>query len=556
MKYTKTRTMTTMGSVMAGLLLGACSGAVSSGSDKDGDGKTDQENPKGGDVGGALAQDPATAMMRRITVSQYRNTIADVFGKDVTLPALELEPAAEGYTSVGASTVGTSRVGVERYQAAATSIAGQVFKNEAQRTRLVGCTPSSDNDTACMKSFLERLGRRLYRRPLSSQELSRLVTLGETLVKDNEDFWKGMEWATVALLQSPKFLYRSEFGEGSANGLRRFKGVELASRLSFFLANTSPDDELIEAGEAGKLDTTEGLRKHAQLLLESERSRRGFRTFFQELMRLDDPVVAQDLAKTVDLPASLFMATREQTLRTLEHAFFEEGADISEVLRSPVTFVNRSLAEHYGIDAPEGDNFSRVTMPTSGSRTGILGHASFLIKMSNQPNSAPTARGKFVREALLCQQVPPPPDGVNTELEEVDLSKPMTMRERLEGHRNNPACANCHAMTDPIGLGLENFDSLGKYRDKEKGLPIDPSGDLDGDEFADARGLAEAVSRHPELHRCFVRQLYRHATGQLEPDGAKTLDALATKYSQNNGTFAELVTELATSDVFLTVTQP
>lgn len=554
MKYRTTGTMT-MGCLTAAVLFAACSGAVSDRTDPGGEGEG-KNGGVGGGTPGASAQAPATAAMRRLTVSQYRNIIADVFGNDVVVPALEMEPAAEGYTSVGASTIGTSRVGVERYQAAATTVAAQIFKNEAQRMRLVGCAPSGDNDLACMKSYLERLGRTLYRRPLTSPELSRLVDLGEALVKDNEDFWKGMEWATVALLQSPKFLYRSEFGEAASNGLRRFKGVELASRLSFFLANTAPDEALLDAGQKGTLDKAEGLREHAQRLLASPRARRGFRTFFQELMRLDDPVVAQDVAKTVALPESLFMATREQTLRTLEDGFFEQGADIAEALRSPVTFVNRSLAEHYGIQAPAGEGFARVTLPAAGPRTGILGHASLLIKMSNQPHSAPTARGKFVREALLCQQVPPPPDGVNTELEEVDLSKPMTMRERLDGHRSNPACASCHAMTDPIGLALENFDSLGKYRQKENGLPIDPSGELDGEAFADARGLAEAVSRHPELHRCFVRQLYRHATGQVEPEEAQALDTLAAKYSRNRGTFNDLVTELVTSDVFLTVSQP
>jgi Protein of unknown function (DUF1588)/Protein of unknown function (DUF1592)/Protein of unknown function (DUF1595)/Protein of unknown function (DUF1587)/Protein of unknown function (DUF1585) len=543
--------------LFAGLAGGACTGTIGTGISTNGTSGHGGSDDPGVTVGGPStgSQPPSTAVLRRITAAQYRNTIADIFGADVVYPTLEQEPALLGYASVGASSVGTSPVGVERYQAAATAITSTVFATAARRSRLAACAPTKVDDADCATAVLSRLGRTLYRRPLSASESERLVALAIGIARDHKDFWKGIEWATLALLQSPKFLYRSEFGTASSGEIRRFEDFELAARLSFFVWNASPDEALLDAAQQGKLRTAQDIQGEIKRLLLSDKARRGFRSFFQEYVHLDDSTVAAAAASTVAIPASLYMAAREQTLLTLENAFFEQEDDISEVLRSPVTFMTRELAQHYGVPAPAGDGFSRVSLPQDGMRKGVLGHASLLIKFSNQPNSAPTARGKFVREAFLCQGVPPPPPNVD-ELPVPIMDRPITMRERLEEHRSNPACASCHALTDPVGLGLENFDSLGKYRDKENGLAIDPSGELDGDTFANPGEMADAIGRHPQLAGCFVRQLYRHATGEAEPDNAPILDDLARRYVGTGKSLVDLITTLVTTDAFLNTRSP
>ncbi len=540
-----------------GLTNGACTGAIGTSNSTNGPSGIGDPDKPGATEDGAIngSQPPSTAVLRRITTAQYRNTIADIFGRDVVFPMLEQEPALLGYASVGASSVGTSPVGVERYQAAATAVASTVFATPSRRSRLAQCTPTKADDSGCAASILSRLGRSLYRRPLSTSESERLVALAIRIARDHKDFWKGIEWATAALLQSPKFLYRSEFGTASSGAIRHFDGFELASRLSFFVWNASPDEELLDAAQQGKLQTALEVRDETHRLLSSDKARRGFRSFFQEYVHLDDSSVAAAAASTVAIPASLYMAAREQTLLTLENAFFEQEDDISEVLGSPVTFLNRELAQHYGVPTPAGDGFSRVNLPPDGMRKGVLGHASLHIKFSNQPNSAPTARGKFVREAFLCQGVPPPPPNVD-ELPVPILDRPITMRERLEEHRSNPACASCHALTDPVGLGLENFDSVGKYRDRENGLVIDPSGELDGDTFANPGEMADSIGRHPQLAGCFVRQLYRHATGEAEPENAPVLDDLARRYVGTERSLVDLISALVTTDAFLTTKSP
>jgi hypothetical protein len=549
----------------AALALAACSGSISGNQDDDGTpkdpagmggsagGKGEPKTPGTPGTespGGAGALAPVG--MRRLTLSQYRNTIEDLFGA-VTMPAVEGEPATSGFTSVGASVVSTSPVGVERYDAAARSIAGQIFGDAAKRAALAGCMPSGAEDAACARTLLTGIGRLLYRRALTGAEADRIVKLGVDGAREANDFWKGMEVAMTALLQSPKFLYRAELGVPvKGTDRRRFSGHELASRLAFFVWNSSPDAELLEAAARGELDTAAGVKQQATRLLASPKARRGFRTFFQELMRLEDLAVAQNRENTLPISATLVSAIREQTLLTFEDALFTRGVDFAEVVRGAETFLNKELAAHYGVPGPTGTKLERVTLATSAPRLGLLGHASFLIKMSNQPDSSPTARGKFIREAFFCQEVPPPPPGVSTELPESPMDRPITMRERLEKHRADPACAGCHAMIDPIGLGLENFDSLGKFRDKEHGLVINPAGELDGKAFKNARELAQVVSQHGALTGCFVRQLVRHATGREEPHGSPTIEQL----SKGGRKFGDLVVELVTKDLFLEGGQP
>jgi hypothetical protein len=240
-------------------------------------------------------------------------------------------------------------------------------------------------------------------------------------------------------------------------------------------------------------------------------------------------------------------AMRESTLKTIEHHLLEAELPYRSLFDSRTMFVNSELAALYELPDPARTGFVEIELPEDGPRAGMLGHASLLAVLSHGHASSPTLRGKFVRESLLCQTIPSPPPNVG-EIPEPSPDLP-TMRERLAIHRENATCASCHAMTDPIGLGLENFDAIGAFRTLENEAWIDPSGELDGEVFADARELGEALRDHPELMRCLVRNLFRFTSGRVETEAERPmLDTLATAHE--GGVLREIIIELVTSDGF------
>jgi len=538
----------TCSSLVSLALLGmACTGSISG---PPGPGGTDPAPPSSP---GGVEQDttqPGAASglptLRRLTATQYANALKDVLGEPIPTLVLDSEPAAYGFTSVGASSVVTSTLGVERYETAALAVAAQVFSDPAHRVGLTGCTPVGVEDTACTSSFLGSLGRKLYRRQLTTVESERLLALAQGVGRATGDVWSGLEAALAALLTSPKFLYRAELGEVGSDGVRRYTGADLASRLAFFLWSSGPDAQLLDAAESGALGSTAGLQAEVTRLLLSPNARRGFRTFYQELLRLDaNPTTGSSLA------ASLAGAIHEQALRTFEDSLFDRGETFAQLVRTPFTFLNDELAQHYGLPPPGSAGLTPSSLPEGQPRLGVLGLAAVLIKQSNQPNTSPTARGKFVREALLCQSIPAPPPGVATELPESEPGAALSMRERLEVHRTDPQCAACHALTDPIGLGLEHFDALGRYRTEEAGRLIDAAGDLDGTAFSNARELSIAVAQHPDLGACFVTQLARYMTGLGNPGPAAS--ELALSYATSPTSFEQLIQGMVVSNLFAQV---
>jgi hypothetical protein len=468
---------------------------------------------------------PAPASLRRLTRAQYLNSVRDLLGQDITL-SVELEPdtALSGFVSIGAALTTVSATAAEKFEAAATSIAQQAL-DPARRGRLVTCAPKAAADEACAKSFVTSFGRRAWRRPLTAEEVARYTTLATQGGSMLGDFWQGLGYALAGLLQSPNFIYRVEIGTpGVVKGQRVFDGWELASRLSFTLWNSTPDDALLDAAQAGALTAPGGLRQQAERLLASPRGRTAVRNFFFELYRLD---VLDDLEQS---PANFPKATRtigpamrEETLRLLEEVVLAGGGDVRAALDAPFAFVNRELAALYGLPAPAGADFVKTTLPAGGLRLGILGNASFLASNAHEATTSPTRRGKFVREVLLCHEIPAPPPDVDASLPpEKPGDAPRTMRERLAGH-NAPGCITCHAKMDPLGLAFENFDALGAHRTQDAGLAIDASGDLDGQRFGNPRELAAVLRAHPDVEACLVRGLYRYAVGHIETPGEEVL---------------------------------
>lgn len=520
------------------------------------------DGPKGPPPRSDKPFSPAEGGLRRLTELQYANAIHDLFGPEVVVPPrLEPDVAIEGLVALGAARTSVSPRGVEQYEAAALDLAGQALGTgpASARSQIVACTPSGVSDDACARTTLSALGRRAFRRPLTAAELSRLVTLAGTAGRALGDFHRGLELPVAALLESPHFLFRVELGEPdpAAPGQLRFTAWELASRLSFLMWNTIPDEALLDAAERGELLTDAGLDAALDRLLASPRARLGLRSFFTDLLelyRLDELV--KDPKVFVQASAELGPAAREETLRGIEHLIFDAPSDYREILTTRRTFLDRRLAAIYEVPAPAREGFGMHTWPDDSPRAGLLTQASVLALYAHATSSSATRRGKFVRKTLLCANPAPPPVDVNTMLPEPSGNTP-TLRDRVAEHLRNENCAVCHRFTDPIGLGLENFDGVGRYRATEHGAVIDASGELSKVPFSNPRELAAAVVAHPDFVPCFVKSIYRYAGGHLETAGeAGVLEDLTADFAAGGHRVLPLLRQLVKSPGFRRLAPP
>lgn len=490
---------------------------------------------------------PSTPRLRRLTDAQYREILARVFGPDLVLPSkLEPDVRIDGFYSIGAAQTTISPRGVELYEEAAFNVAEQVFMDADRRKALMPCAPKASDDADCARQVIASLGKTLWRHSLTDAELQRLVTIFEKAHVVYKDFHKSLTFSVAGLLQSPKFLYRIEQRDKT-----QVDDMTLATRLSFFFWNSTPDDELINAAERGDLSDPVLLEAQVDRMIKDDRIRQGVSAFFTELYRLDE---LDDLVKAPEIfphmSADVAPSAREETLRMVTHLVVDERGDYRDVLTTRRTFLNRKLAAIYNVPAPAREGFAMTTLPKDGPRAGLLGQVSFLAGNSHPVSTSVTLRGMFVRKVLLCQEIPPPPADVDTSIPEPSADAP-TLRERLKTHLEVESCASCHRITDPIGLGLERFDGLGRYRQKENGVAIDTSGELDGMAFKDAAQLGRKIGEHPMFGQCMVRQLMRYGLGQKEKSGQLSMiQALDTRFALSGYDTLSLMKDVALSPVF------
>jgi hypothetical protein len=492
---------------------------------------------------GAPAPAPAGGRLRRLTAAQFRNTLRDLLGNDVVIGDIEPDSLREGFASVGATYTTISARGIEQYDAAAQAVAHQVFADPARRAQVLGCAPTTGSAEACLRAFVTAFGRRAWRRPLTSEELDDYTKVAADAAALLGDPLPALEQITVALLTSPNFLYRVEVGGPDGAGRFRYTGWELASRLSYFLWNSTPDDALLGAAEAGQLDTPAGLQAQATRLLMSSRARTGFSGGFgRDLLWLD---ALADAPKNDARFTDALRASMETEVLRLFESRLDPGTDVMDLLVSTRTFVDANLAGLYGLPRPAAAG--PADLPATGPRAGLLGTAAFLSIYAGQDRTSPTARGVFVREKLLCQPMPTPPDNVDITLPSGNL----TTRQRLEQHRLNPGCAGCHALFDPVGYAFEDFDWIGAHRDRESNLPVDTSGNLDDFQFANARALTAQLRERADVHDCLLKNLFRTLNGHLETDAdAAALDTWKTAFDRSNRSLPAFLVELAASDGF------
>lgn len=495
---------------------------------------------------------PAEGRLRLLTTPQYRESLRDLLEIEVQEDLdLESEARINGYAELAAASLTLSGVATEQLEQSAFELAHAAVADEEIRRRLVVCTPSSAGDAECFTDFLTEFGRRAFRRPVTEDELERYTRLALLAAETSNDFWAGVEYSLAALLQSPNFLYRAELGKPSdGHGARQLDAYEMASRLSFFLWGSTPDPQLLDAAQTGALSTPEGIRAASERLLASPRAEAGLLGLLSQMLRLEDiEKLEPSPEKFPLLTPTLAASMREETLRSLSDLLLVQNGDYRELLTTRTTFVNPELAALYGLAPGAAQGFQRVTLP-DGPRAGFLGQASFLALNAHAATTSPTLRGRFVREVLLCEAVPPPPPEVDLDVMNRDTTA-RTMRERLAEHAENASCAGCHGRMDPLGLALEHFDAIGAYRDTDTGNALDVSGELDGVAFDGARELGEVLSADPRLAECLVRNLYRVATGHLEQGGDEpAISELSAAFSAANFRVRPLLSRIATSDAF------
>jgi mono/diheme cytochrome c family protein len=422
------------------------------------------------------------------------------------------------------------------------------------RRRIFVCRPANTADeTPCAKKILSSLARRAYRQPMSDADVDHLMSFYRVGRKDG-GFEDGIEGALAFMLTAPKFLFRTESDppKVAPGGIYRVNDLELASRLSFFLWSSIPDDELLNLATQGKLKDAPILDQQVQRMLADSRSEALVRNFAGQWLYLRN--LQSSIPDGHEFPN--FDDNLRQSFRRETELFFEsimrENRSVLDLLNANYTFVNGRLARHYGIPNIYGSHFRRLTLKDQ-TRMGLLGQGSILTVTSYPNRTSPVLRGKWILENILGTPAPPPPPNVPPLKENDENSKPRSVRELLEEHRKNPACAGCHAVMDPLGFSLENFDGIGEWRSKDHSGPIDASGQLaDGTKVEGPGTLRQALLKHPEQFAGTVTEkLLTYALGRgLEFYDMPVVRGIVRDSASDHYRFTSLITGIVRSTPF------
>jgi hypothetical protein len=507
--------------------------------------------------------EPGPAPIRRLTRGEYNNTVYQLFG-DTTQPANAFPPDEEagGFDNQATALV-VSPLLAEGYLTAAENLAATHAPTLMQD--LPNCSGGSVDEDACAgdaETFVRTFGKRVYRRPLTDDEVASYVDMFEqgVLLSDTDAYsaQTGVEIVVQTMLQSPHFLYRVEFGmpDPVEGDVVKLTSYEVASRLSYLLWNTMPDTALFEAAERDELQTAEQIAAQAHRMLDTPRAREAVKNFHRQWLQLDDIVprisaAGRDPVIYPDYYEGLLPLWQAESEAFFEYAIFEENATVQELFTAPYTMMNSELADFYGVSGPASLAFERVDVdPTRYS--GFLTHAGIIALHSMVNRSSPIHRGKYVREVLLCQIPPPPPDKIP---EPPSVDENQTTREQFAQHSEDLLCQGCHQYMDPIGLGFEHFDGLGRWRDDEWGQPIDASGelvftDVDGP-FNGATELGQMLASSEQVRRCVTKQWFRFGYGRVETEeDTCTMDSLYGEFEAANFDIKELIVALTTTQAF------
>lgn len=423
------------------------------------------------------------------------------------------------------------------------------YPESHQRIFFAGDPPA---DEAARRQYahdiLERVASRAFRRPVDEETLNRLTELAMAEPK----FEHGIANGLMAILTSPRFLFRTELQPTPNDPQSRhpLDDYALASRLSYLLWLSLPDEELTQLAAAGQI--RDQLSQQVTRMLADPKSARFFEDFVGQWLRTRN-VLMTPISRREEEINPVRGAMKRETEMLFEH-IARNDRDLLELITADYTFVDERLARFYGIPDVKGHEFRQVSLPADSHRGGILTHGSFLVSTSNPDRTSPVKRGLFVLENLLATQPPPPPANVPALEDAKATGKQLaTVREQLEIHRSDPTCASCHAHFDPIGIVLENYDVVGRWRDEERDTPIDPSATtVTGDDLAGIDDLRDYVAgNHERFYRCVTEKLMTYALGRgLEPFDAITVDRITESLLADGGRFSTLLTQVVASPAF------
>jgi hypothetical protein len=489
----------------------------------------------------------AASPFARLTNSQYAATLRDLFAP-IAIPDQVPPPdiSVDGFDNVASAQVPSAAL-IAAYQTSAVAVATAATQDPAA---LVGCSPRTIVDErACASRFLGTFGAKAYRRPLTSAELADLVAFHSTMRAGGADFPTSITLTIETILQSPNFLYRIEIGTP-------LSPYEMASRLSYLLWNTMPDDALFAAAADGTLATTDGIETQARRMLADPRAHAAIMHFHSQWLELDKmSTLVKDPKTFPTFTASTVTSLQQSTSSYIDDIFFGDGT-LTALLTDDHAFVNADLAAIYGV-AVTSKTLKKVAVdPTK--RAGIVTNAGMLAGFAHTTQDSPVLRGVFVLDRLLCSAPPPRPTDVNTSPPAPNPNVPQTTRDEFATQHEQGACAGCHHVIDGIGFGFENYDAIGAWRTTDNGLPVDSSGwfvtgtagELQGT-FDGAVDLAHELAASPTVHACVARQWLRYALGvDAASIDTTTLEPLVSAFESSNLNMRELVVALVKSDAF------
>ncbi|HEX4352621.1 MAG TPA: DUF1592 domain-containing protein [Polyangiales bacterium] len=517
---------------------------------------TDDGDSVGGTTITCTTPDVGPSPLRRLTHAEYNNAVADLLG-DKTQPASAFAiDTMEGLFDNSADTQTIPTLLADQYLDAATALA-----TAADVPTVAGCDPKAGGAT-CVKTFLEKFGRRAYRRPLTSQEESSLTSLYTTTTAAS-DATTGVRATIAAMLASPNFLFRPEFGTATGatiKGTTKVTPYELAGRLASLIWASVPDDILMDAAQSGKLVTKADVATQAQRMLADPRARPAIATFYDQwlgLSILDTTTKSAQAYPTYN--DALRDSMREETRRFVANVVWNDDAKLSTLLTADYTFVNAPLAALYGVKGPaDAATYQQVNLdPTQ--RAGVITEASMLTGYARPDESSPIKRGKWLRVRILCQDLPDPPANVP------QLPAPMpgvSNRDAIAMHVSNPACSGCHNLIDGLGFGLEQYDGIGQFRTMDQGVAVDSSGDINNttdinEAFNGGAQLAALLASSDQVRDCAPTQWFRYSMGRREEDADScSLKSVRDAFASTGGDLKELMVALTQTDVFMNYRQP
>ncbi len=491
--------------------------------------------------------------IHRLNNVEYRNTLNSLF--DLSFDPTDGFPkdtGANGFLNV-AEGMNLSDVFVEKHYVSVERVAKEVSQNLPTSLKILSdssCLTNPSIDDQCAQSTLESLAKYIFRRPATQQEIEKMRQVYQTSKAIDGLVATGFEGTLTSLLSSPNFLYRSEFGSATDADKNKLSDYELASRLSYFLWSDMPDDALFKLAEESKLSDSQILKQQLMRMLSDAKAMRFIEQFVGQWLSLTKLKDVQKTQANSTLSPELRQAMLTET-QLLFKSFIDDKKDFRTFLTADHTYLNSTLATHYGYEGMTGSSFIEVAIQNTEQR-GFLAHASFHTVSSHPDESSPVIKGKFVLSNLLCSPPPPPPPNVDTNTSAEDLAT-QSKRQRISAHSQNPACASCHQTMDPIGFGLENFDLIGRWRDSySDGVTVDASGQLpDGQSFSTASELATILSQDERFPKCVVKKLVTYSLGRTLSDKEQCLiDSMSQKFSESNYDLLLLIEEIVFSGSF------